>query len=147
MFIGSSRSQLLGCPLTLCFFNLASFAMPGNAIQHTIYLGLVSVSWQLSELDAGHIYFIPLEDNACQVLEYYPEPWNEWFNTGNIQTGRGDHAVLTIGPHHLPCMSGESQIIYKFLDAIASRVLTPVSRFLTYLPIYLPTHPCVSFSI
>ena len=45
---------------------------------------------------------------TCQVIEYHPEPWNQWLDIGDLQISRHMHAVLSIGPHQLPCMSGEN---------------------------------------
>ena len=45
---------------------------------------------------------------ACQVLEYHPQPWNQWVKIGDLQQARQYHATLSIGPE-LPCLlSGES---------------------------------------
>ena len=43
-----------------------------------------------------------------QVLEYYPSPWDEWLNIGNLPSGRALHAVISIGPEQFDCMAGES---------------------------------------
>ena len=43
-----------------------------------------------------------------QVLEYHPEPWDEWLVVGHLQTARAAHAALSIGHQQLPCLSGES---------------------------------------
>ena len=43
---------------------------------------------------------------ACQVLEYQPEPSNQWTTVGQLETGRNAHAVLSIGPELLPCLEG-----------------------------------------
>ena len=43
---------------------------------------------------------------ACQVLEYQPEPSNQWTTVGQLATGRYDHAVLSIGSEALPCLQG-----------------------------------------
>ena len=46
---------------------------------------------------------------ACQVLEYHPQPWDEWLQVGDLQQARYVHATLSIGPEQLPCLSsGES---------------------------------------
>ena len=46
---------------------------------------------------------------AFQVLEYHPQPWNQWVTIGYIQQARYGHATLSIGPVQLPCLfSGES---------------------------------------
>ena len=92
MFIGSSRYKLLGCPLTLCFLNLAGFAMPGNAIQHTIYLGLVS------EIGAGQVY-----PGSCQSLMQGIYILYHW----KIMLVR----YLNITPNH--GMNGSTRVIFK----------------------------------
>ena len=45
--------------------------------------------------------------HSCQVLEYRPEPWDEWVSVGDIQVGRGNHAILSIEASQLPCLAGE----------------------------------------
>ena len=40
---------------------------------------------------------------ADQVLEYHG---NDWLEAGNLQKAREDHAVLSIGPQELPCLTG-----------------------------------------
>ena len=45
---------------------------------------------------------------AWQVLEYHPEPWDQWVTIGNVLAARRDHAVLSIGPQQLPCLSGDT---------------------------------------
>jgi len=39
-----------------------------------------------------------------EVLEYLPQPLNQWVNIGNIQQNRANHDVITIGPQELPCV-------------------------------------------
>ena len=43
---------------------------------------------------------------VCQVLEYQPEPSNQWTTVGQLDTKRSAHAVLSIGPEALPCLQG-----------------------------------------
>ena len=46
---------------------------------------------------------------ACQVLEYHPQPWNQWVKIGDLQQARDSHATISIGPEQLSCLvSGES---------------------------------------
>ena len=40
-----------------------------------------------------------------EVLEYHPEPWNRWITVGYIERGRADHAILSVGPQQLSCLS------------------------------------------
>ena len=44
---------------------------------------------------------------ACQVLEYHPEPWNQWITVGDLEIAKGWHAALPIGTQQLPCLAGE----------------------------------------
>jgi hypothetical protein len=41
-----------------------------------------------------------------EVLEYQPEPLNNWTTVGQLETKRADHAVLSIGSEALPCLPG-----------------------------------------
>ena len=43
---------------------------------------------------------------VCQVLEYQPEPSNQWTTVGQLKTNRAFHAVLSIGSEALPCLQG-----------------------------------------
>ena len=43
---------------------------------------------------------------ACQVLEYQPEPLNQWTTVGKLETKRDAHAVLSIGSEALRCLQG-----------------------------------------
>merc|ERR1712025_400539 len=43
-----------------------------------------------------------------EVLEYHPEPWNQWILVGNIQIARYSHATLSIGSEQLSCLSSGS---------------------------------------
>ena len=46
---------------------------------------------------------------AFQVLEYHPQPWNQWVKIGDLAQARVGHATLSIGVEQLPCLlSGES---------------------------------------
>ena len=46
---------------------------------------------------------------ACQVLEYHPQPCNEWVTVGDLVEERSAHATLIIGVEDLPCLlSGKS---------------------------------------
>ena len=47
------------------------------------------------------------DDLVYQVLEYHPEPWNQWLEVGNLEDRRVAHAVLSVGPQQLPCILGE----------------------------------------
>ena len=46
---------------------------------------------------------------AWQVLEYHPEPWDQWVTVGNISVARSSHAVLSIGPQQLFCLAGDAK--------------------------------------
>ena len=49
------------------------------------------------------MYFIIF---ACQVLEYQPEPSNQWTTVGQLEEKRMAHAVLSIDPGLLQCLEG-----------------------------------------
>jgi len=42
-----------------------------------------------------------------EVLEYQPEPSNQWTTVGQLETGRWYHAVLSIGSEALPCLKDD----------------------------------------
>ena len=42
------------------------------------------------------------------MVEYHPQPWNQWQEIGNLQVTRREHAALSIGPKQLSCVSGGS---------------------------------------
>ena len=43
---------------------------------------------------------------ACQVLEYQPEPMNNWNIVGQLEAEREHHGVLSINHELLPCLKG-----------------------------------------
>ena len=46
---------------------------------------------------------------AFQVLEYLPDPWDQWLTIGDLEQARSSHATLSIESEQLPCLlSGES---------------------------------------
>ena len=46
---------------------------------------------------------------AFQVVEYHPQPSNQWVQLGDLQVARRRHATLSIGVEQLPCLlPGES---------------------------------------
>jgi len=47
--------------------------------------------------------------DISEVLEYQPEPSNQWTTVGQLETERGAHAVLSIGSELLPCFEAESE--------------------------------------
>ena len=53
-----------------------------------------------------------------QVLEYHPEPWNQWLNIGVLNIERAHHAAHSIGTQMLPCLKpGEEITSFKIPDA------------------------------
>ena len=66
---------------------------------------------------------------ACQVLEYHPQPWDEWVTIGYLQQDRYNYATLSIGPEELPCLlSGESFKMEMISKVIGSRWLIDKQR-------------------
>ena len=56
--------------------------------------------------------------NPCpspQVVEYHPEPWDQWVVVGNIQPLRYSHAALSVGMEQLPCLSLGEHILSDWL--------------------------------
>ena len=60
---------------------------------------------------------------TCQVLEYHPQPWNQWVHLGDLQHARDSHATLSIGTEQLACLSGESFNMEMIIKVIESRRL------------------------
>ena len=60
-------------------------------------------------------------DNDFQVLEYHPQPWNQWLTIGDLEQARTRHATLSIGAEQVPCLlSGESfkmEMIFKVIGS------------------------------
>ena len=66
---------------------------------------------------------------ACQVLEYHPQPLNQWVKIGDLQQARGYHATLSIGPEQLSCLlPGESFNMEMIIMVIESRRLIDKQR-------------------
>ena len=63
-----------------------------------------------------------------QVLEYHPEPWDQWVAVGSLEVGRKSHAVLSIGVEHLPCLSGKDDDLPKSCKTI-STLATIINRY------------------
>ena len=51
-----------------------------------------------------------------QLLEYHPKPWDQWISVGELQDVRTFHAVLSVGPSDLPCLSGAHFYLLIFLN-------------------------------
>ena len=69
-----------------------------------------------------------INDQVCfcftsQVLEYHPQPWNQWVKVGDLVEARRSHAILSIGVEQLPCLSGESFNIEIIIMVIESRMI------------------------
>ena len=43
------------------------------------------------------------------MLEYRPDPWNQWVHIGDLDIERTGHGVVSIGTQRLPCLSGENR--------------------------------------
>ena len=68
-------------------------------------------------------------DNDFQVLEYHPQPWDQWVKVGDLQQARDSHATLSLGPVQLPCLlSGESCKMEMISKVIESRWLIDKQR-------------------
>ena len=67
---------------------------------------------------------------ACQVLEYQPQPWNQWVQVGDLVQARVWHTTLSIGPEQLPCLSGESFNMEMINKGVESRRMIDEQRYL-----------------
>ena len=66
---------------------------------------------------------------AFQVLEYHPQPWNQWVQVGDLVEARREHATLSIGVEQLPCLlSGESFNMEMIIKVIESTRLIDTQR-------------------
>ena len=63
---------------------------------------------------------------ACQVLEYQPEPADQWTTVGQLETARRNHAVLSIGLETLPCLPGYLEQDDVFVKLQLSRLSSPL---------------------
>ena len=62
----------------------------------------------------------------CQVREYHPEPWNQWLKIGDLDKQRGDHAILSVGPEQLSCLSGGSILECASFCTLSCSIIFPV---------------------
>ena len=60
---------------------------------------------------------------VCQVLEYQPEPSNQWTTIGQLETGRTAHAALSIGSEVLPCLQGHFEYADQNLKVKVDQVM------------------------
>ena len=72
--------------------------------------------------DKAHFTF------ACQVLEYHPEPWNQWQNVGDLNIERAYHAVHSIGTQKLPCFKSGDRNGILHVTSTASRLASLLGR-------------------
>ena len=66
----------------------------------------------------------------CQVLEYQPEPLNQWTTVGQLETGRRYHAILSIGSEALPCLPG---YLYSLDRSIIIKIIIINNIFITII--------------
>ena len=67
------------------------------------------------------------------MLEYQPQPWDEWVEVGHLKKGRAEHATVSVGPQQLPCLAGADKIyldsrikIYFFFTVLALQAIALV---------------------
>ena len=65
------------------------------------------------------------------MLEYHPEPLNQWSLVGHLQSGKAYHAVLSVGSQQLPCLStGRSfEQIKDLMIIVTHPILAMVHRY------------------
>jgi len=101
---GSDGSIDLSSVLTLlpgaqAWTPLASLPRPLSGVRASIVAGKIRMN---GGLDDGFSV-------RSEVLEYQPEPSNQWTTVGQLETGRSAHAVLSIGSEALPCLQAGSE--------------------------------------
>jgi len=78
---------------------------PLASLPRTLYLARASTVGGKMRVTGGYTGF----SRRSEVLEYQPEPSNQWTTVGQLETGRDGHAVLSIGPELLPRFEAEPE--------------------------------------
>ena len=65
--------------------------------------------------------------HSQQVLEYQPEPWNQWLTVGKIEAGSSYHAALSIGPHQLHCLSPGGSFFTDMMIIVTNLIFIIIS--------------------
>ena len=61
--------------------------------------------------------------DLVQVLEYLPEPWNQWVTIGDLEFGRYGHAIFSIGPLvELSCLSASGGLSIQNIAWIGNAI-------------------------
>jgi len=100
---GRDGSNYLSSVLTLlpgatAWTQLASLPRPLRDAQASVVGGKLRVN---GGYDGGSY--------RSEVLEYQPEPLNQWLTIGNLEEARFDHATVSIGAEQLPCLLSGSE--------------------------------------
>ena len=113
-----TSSVLTLLPGASTWTNLASLPQPLNDVHASIvgskmrltggfdgssYKYEASISKWINFLVNGKMFLTMF---AFQVLEYQPEPSNQWTTVGQLERKRRSHWVLSITPELLPCLEG-----------------------------------------
>jgi len=102
---GKDGSNVLSSVLTL--LPGAQAWTPLTSLPRRLYLARASTVGGKMRVAGGFTGF----SRRSEVLEYQPEPSNQWTTVGQLETERDGHAVLSIGPELLPCFEAESETI------------------------------------
>ena len=76
-----------------------------DVLQHQLWEGGLFYHWMKVQ-STTQKYMIKLVFLCSPGFWVSPEPRNEWVTAGNLSIQRNCHAVLTIRPQQLPCLSG-----------------------------------------
>merc|ERR1712192_172834 len=108
--IGRTSSVLILLPGAEDWTSLASLPRPLVYAAASIVGGRLRLT---GGRDDGDSY-------RSEVLEYHPDPLNEWSLIGHLQSGKSGHAVLSVGSQQLPCLSTEFMTIgfYIFIGMV-----------------------------
>ena len=97
--------------------DIATWLGPLLPVLTTGYLPSIKNVKRTTEEEDRIAYYSGLSTSS-KVLEYHPEPWDQWKEIGNLQSAKSQSGVLSIGAHVLPCLSGESQNGHQILKKI-----------------------------
>merc|ERR1712212_331470 len=71
------------------------------SLPRTLDLARASIVGGRIRVTGGYEHYYDGGFFRSEVLEYHPEPRNEWLVIGNLQSGREYHATISIGPQQL----------------------------------------------
>jgi len=96
---GRTSSVLTLLPGAADWTSLASLPRPLNSAPASIVGGRLRLTGGRDSRGSSY---------RSEVLEYHPDPLNQWSLIGHLQSGKSGHAVLSVGSQQLPCLSTDS---------------------------------------